>query len=451
MEDGEIPLTLNTKLLLRKLVPTGHYAHNIATLMTGTGLAQAIPIVVSPILTRLYGPESFGIYALYVAIVSIAAVLVTGRYEVAVLLPKQDRDALHVAVLSILLSCSVSALLFLATILFGKPIARWLGAPGVAPWLYWVPASTLLTGVYQSISYWHNRNANYRRLALSRVVQSGSGAASQVTSGYAGSAWMGLIGGQLAGQLLSTISLAYPAYKTDSENLRHINRRRLLLLARKYVSFPKYLTIGHSLNTAASQMPVLILTALFGATTAGFYMLAQRVIAAPVALVAGAAGDVFRQEASAAYVRNGNCLAVYKRTFARLFVIAVPACVAFFFLAPPLFSTIFGAQWVMAGEYAQILTPVLFFTFVLSPLSSTFMIAEKQKLDLYWQVVFFCVSALSLASGFIFTSSTVSVTAFSISYSIMFIVNGVISYTLAAGSNKPTRDGGRRPRRTSTN
>jgi len=103
--------------MLRKLIPQSRYARNVITLMTGTGLAQAIPVAISPILTRLYSPEDFGTFAVYMAVVSIASVLVTGRYELAIMLPKNDRDALHIVVLSAGLSCIISALLLLVVTL----------------------------------------------------------------------------------------------------------------------------------------------------------------------------------------------------------------------------------------------------------------------------------------------------------------------------------------------
>ena len=81
--------------------------------MTGTGLAQAIPIAISPILTRIYTPEEFGVFALYMAIASILTVLVTGRYEMAILLPKKDRDAMSLVALSIALSFFISIILLI--------------------------------------------------------------------------------------------------------------------------------------------------------------------------------------------------------------------------------------------------------------------------------------------------------------------------------------------------
>jgi len=419
--------------VLRGLSFKSGYVRNIATLMTGTALAQAIPIAISPILTRLYSPEEFGIFALYMAIVSIASVAVTGRYEMAILLPKRDGDAFNVVALAMGLSGAVSGLLFLSVMLFNRFFSDLLGAPGLSRWLYWVPASTLLVGVYQSLNYWSNRKGHYRRLAISRVTQSGSSAMVQLGGGYGGSGATGLVGGQLIGQALSSVVLGGLIYKEDHAQVRKIKKLRLIAMARRYSNFPKYLIAAHGINIASSQMPVILLSMLFTTATAGFYTLTQRVMGAPMSLIAGAIGDVFRQEASHSYVQQGNCKDIYWKTFKRLVMIAAPLSVLFFFVAPWVFGFVFGPAWRVSGEYAQILTPVLFFGFVVSPLSAMFMIAEKQRMDLAWQLCFFVAVGGSFFIGHLFSSAKVSLAVFSFAYSAMQVVSGLISYRLAAG------------------
>ena len=82
--------------MIKALKPKSEFARNILTLMTGTAIAQAIPIAISPILTRLYSPEDFGVFALYMGVVSIGGILATGRYEMSVMLPKKDSDAMKI-------------------------------------------------------------------------------------------------------------------------------------------------------------------------------------------------------------------------------------------------------------------------------------------------------------------------------------------------------------------
>lgn len=413
---------------MRNLLPKSAYARNVLTLMTGTSLAQAIPIAISPILTRLYSPEEFGRFALYMAITMIASVLVTGRYELAILLPRQDRDALQITALAIVLSMTISTALLLIVIFLAQPMAVLLGDAALIPWLYWIPASTLLLGIYQSLNYWSNRKAQYKRLAISRTAQSTSVALTQMGSGYAGSGASGLVVGQVAGQVLATSVLARLIWREDQRLIRTLQPLRSLVLAKKYIDFPKYLIAAHGFNSASSQMPVLLLSAFFNTATAGFFTLTQRIIAAPMSLVAGALGDVFRQEASHAYIHQGNCEEIYKRTFKRLLLISIFPFLIFFFVAPDLFSMIFGEQWRVAGEYAKILTPMAFLQFITSPLSAMFLIAEKQRLDLMWQIFLFVLVLISLLVGKFLLSSNLALILFSSSYCIAYIFNGIMTF-----------------------
>jgi O-antigen/teichoic acid export membrane protein len=106
--------------LISKYLPKGSFARNVLTLMTGTTLAQAIPIAVSPILTRLFSPAEFGVFAVYLAIVSVLAILATGRYELAIMVPKKDRDAAALAVAAFMLSLFVSLVILNAWAHIGR-------------------------------------------------------------------------------------------------------------------------------------------------------------------------------------------------------------------------------------------------------------------------------------------------------------------------------------------
>ena len=73
--------------MIKNLKPKSEFSKNVLTLMTGTTIAQAIPIAISPILTRIYSPEDFGVFVLYTAIVSLVTAISTGKYELAIMLP----------------------------------------------------------------------------------------------------------------------------------------------------------------------------------------------------------------------------------------------------------------------------------------------------------------------------------------------------------------------------
>ena len=191
------------------------FARNVLTLVSGATIAQAIPVAIAPILTRLYRPEDFGIFALFASVSGILAVGAAGRYEAAILLPESQREARHVTLLALLVSLLSGALTLMLVIGFNRPLATLLGDPAIAPWLYLVPLSVLLSGIYQALNYWFNRHKQYPALAASKVYQTGSASAGQLLLGIAGSGSAGLILGWVLGQGAAAASLAGRSGKTE--------------------------------------------------------------------------------------------------------------------------------------------------------------------------------------------------------------------------------------------
>ncbi len=420
--------------MLKKFIPKSSYARNVITLMTGTGLAQAIPIAISPILTRLYSPEDFGIFGLYMAIVAIASVLVTGRYELAILLPRNDRDALHIVALAIGLSAAVSALLLVVVLVFNGPITQLLGASDIAPWLYWVPASTVLMGIYTSLNYWSNRKGQYRRLAVSRVVQTSGTSATQLGAAFLRSGPAGLVVGQLTGQLIASSFLARMIYREDQNQIKILRWGRVRALARKYIDLPKYMIAGQLMNTLSGHLPLLLLSVLFGPAVAGLYSLSQRVLVAPSSLIGGAIGDVYRSEASKIYRETGNCFEIFQKTIKKLTAVSILLVLPIFLFGKNIFSVVFGENWSEAGEVASIISIMVFFQSISSPLSQTVLFANKQKLDLVWQSLrlFLAVSSLYIGNYF-FSAYKVALLLFAISFAFLYLLHLLFQYAVAKG------------------
>jgi O-antigen/teichoic acid export membrane protein len=404
--------------MIKRLKPKSEFSRNVLTLMTGTTIAQALPIAAAPILTRLYSPEDFGLFAFYFAIVSILAVLATARYELAIVLPKRKANAYQIVILSWIIAAVVSWFTFLFIWLFESQIVRLLNNPEIANWLYWIPVSIFLMGIYQSLYYWFNREKKYRCMANSRVIQSTTMVMGQVGFGTLSKFLaLGLIFGQLIGQIISTLYMGGKFVK-NTRKVHKPHKFKQIALARRYINFPKFLLLAHTMNAASRQLPSIFFNILFTASVAGFYLLVQRVIGAPMTIIGGAIGDVFRQQASQAYAARGECQAEYKSTLKKLLLISVIPFVIFIFIAPDLFAIIFGAEWRIAGEYAQILTPMFLSQFIASPLSVLFIVAEKQKDDLFMQTIL----VLGIILPFFLVNNVESVLIFiSLNYSLVYL------------------------------
>ncbi|WP_252090520.1 oligosaccharide flippase family protein [Pseudomonas sp. MWU13-3659] len=419
--------------MIKALIPKSSFARNVLTLMTGTTFAQAVPVLVSPVLTRMYSPQEFGVFAFYLALVSILAVLATGRYELAIMVPRRDRSGAAITLLALAVSLVFCVVIFLVVLLFGRDIAKLCNMSDHYQIFYWVPVSVAFMAGYQALNYWCNRIGYYRPMAMARISQSISMSTVQVGAGPLGGGVFGLLGGGVVGHFSAFAFLLLRVRRSDGRVFRRCRAPLLRAVARRYVDFPKYLIVAHSLNMASFQAPVIVLGALFTSSVSGFFMLTQRVVGAPMSIVASAIGDVFRQQAGRMYAEHGQCREIYVGTFKRLLSIAVPAFIVFFLVAPSLFALVFGEQWRVSGDYARVLTPMFFFQFITSPLSSMYMLAQRQRLDLLWQSGLFLLTGLSFVMAFVFDSVEVGLYCYSASYSFMYAVNGVLSYRLAKG------------------
>ena len=126
-------------LNIKRLKPRSEFSRNVLTLLTGTTIAQAIPIAVTPILTRLYTPEEFGLLALFIAITAILGSISNGRYELAIMLPHSDEDAINIAALALLITIVFSIILLVPAVLINAQIAELLGTTDIKVWIYLIP------------------------------------------------------------------------------------------------------------------------------------------------------------------------------------------------------------------------------------------------------------------------------------------------------------------------
>ncbi len=420
--------------MIKKLLPKSQFARNVITLMTGTALAQALPIAITPILTRMYSPEEFGVFAVYMAICSILTVLVTGRYELAIIVPEHDEDAINIMALSIGLSFIISFLLLIIVLFAGSEIVVLLGNDSIAGWLYFVPLTTLVMGCYQSLNYWSNRRSHYKRMAVSRVLQSSVTSTTQIASGFYGFGALGLIISQFLGQLFSAVFLFLNIFKKEKHLIEKINYQKIIENIKKYINYPKYMIPGQLANVGSSNIPQLLFAAFFDATIAGYYSLAQRVLTAPMSLVAGAIGDVFRRQAAEQYIRSGSCLSLFLVTIKKLIVFSFLPVLPVFFYGPEIFSLIFGKEWLAAGEIASVLAVMIFFQTISSPLSQTVLLPNWQKADLIWQAARLVCSIVSLYIGYALEDYKVSIILYVSSFSFLYIVHSIMQYKAAKGN-----------------
>ncbi|WNS74825.1 oligosaccharide flippase family protein [Bacillus sp. DTU_2020_1000418_1_SI_GHA_SEK_038] len=417
------------------------FIKNILTLFTGTAIAQFLPVAITPILTRMYGPNEFGILALYMAIISILSVISTGRYELAIMIPKKDYEAINIAGVAAYINVTISILLFLLLLVFGEKLSSFFGVKALGFWVYFIPLSLVILGFYEIIYYWLNRRKMYKDMSVNKVIQQAGIGTANISIGYVNNG-IGLILGTLIGQLFALLLIVKKLFIKEKDFINKISKKDMVHQAKRFINFPKFFMFAHTLNVSSRNLAQILFSSFFNSVTVGYFTLTQRVLGLPVSLIGSAISDVFRQEASVDLLTKGNCKELYIKTFKLLFLLAIIPFTVLYFISPWLFSFVFGAEWRVAGEYARLMMPMLFFQFITSPLSTLSVILEKNKYEVIWQTALFLSTTSSLVIGYkIFSSIKISIILFTFAYSVMYIIDGLMTYRFAVtGRSENIRD-----------
>lgn len=377
--------------MIKNLKPKSEFSKNVLTLMTGTTIAQAIPIAISPILTRIYSPEDFGVFVLYTAIVSLVTAISTGKYELAIMLPSEKSDAFNIVIFSVLLSIFVSFISFIVIFIFNDKITNLLGNQEISNWLYFIPISIILSSIYQSLNYWNNRNKYYKLMSKTTIVQASSNGTFNISLGMNQYGFSGLILTNILTGLISIIFVLFNSAKYVFL-LKTINKDRMINLIKQYKQFPLHTLPQNLIYQATLQLPIILFKAIFSLSVLGFYSLAYRVIVTPLSVVGNSLGQVYYQKASFLFNTDKEELFLYTRKlFLKLLLFSFLIALLLFNFLPDLFSIIFGHNWKNAGIIAQYLLIYLVYDFALTPFTKLYLVTNNNIFYLKWEIVRFLV------------------------------------------------------------
>lgn len=358
----------------------------------GSSMGQLILILASPILTRLYTPEEFGIFAIYVSIVGLVSSIAAGRYEFAILKPKKYYESLSLLYISIILTTIVSIISFLLILIFEKQLMLLININSKTV-IYLIPISIFITSLYTAFTMWNNKNKNFKLTAYGDTFRSFFISGFQMAFSKLNA---GLIFGQVIGNLVSLLIISKNFFKQDIKKIKYIRFKYILFMIKKYKDFPIY-NMPHMLVTSLKiNGTVILISAIFGNVILGYYSLAMRVLILPISIIGKSISQVYYQKISAMKEESQCINELTMKTIINISLLAIPALVVLYIIAPSLFSFVFGDNWLTVGYYVQALVPYMFFMFLLSAISSIPLVFNKQKQYFIWGIA----EAISVLSVF---------------------------------------------------
>ena len=410
------------------------YFKDTIILTGGVIFAQAVPVLVYPILARLYSPASFGVLSTLTSIVGILSIVATLKYETSILITKSKRLAAEFTIAIQFVALLIIAVFSLFLVLFPNLLPSLLNAPQIKNWLWVCPISAYGLVLFNSFNEWCVRNAYFKSLAINKMINGGTIQVGKLVFSFGAFNSFGLIIGDLLGHVVTGVSCVWRALKMDKESFMHPSILHMKYLLRRYVDCPKYVLPGQLLNKFGWELPVFFTMAFFSAEELGYYSMAMAILVLPASVISRSVRDTFRKKANDIYLKTGNCARFYKKIFLYMSGLSILFFSVLWIIAPQLFSIILGEEWIKSGYYSQLLTPMVAINFITDVGTGMYYIREKMNVLFFRQVMYFLFTLAAMClGGYVFKSIVATLLCLTIGRSLVFILDGFLTYRLAKG------------------
>lgn len=409
------------------------FLKNIIILMSGSTAAQIITMTLSPIITRLYGPEAFGLMGVFNAILGILAPIAALTIPFAIVLPKNDIEAKGLIRLSLYISGVMALIASVLLILFLQPIVQLFQIEEIASFLYLIPIVIIVSGFLQVVEQWLIRTKQFSITAKATILQALVIQGSKVGIGYFSPFASVLI-------ILTVLNQAVKAFfmiiGTGLGGFRNNNssedRVSIIALAKQHKDFFFFRTPQTFIDSVTQSLPILLLSSFFGATSVAFYSIGKTVLYLPTSLIGKSVGDVFYSRISEAANNNESLTKLIQKATLGLIILGFIPFGFVIMFGPWLFSVIFGLEWEQAGEYARWIAFWSFSSFIISPSLKSLPVLRAQAFHLRYTVYSLIIRMIALFFGsYIFSSDLIAVALFGGSSALLNIILILITLNIS--------------------
>lgn len=413
-----------------------NFIANVLKLVSGSVASQVLSILLVPIITRIYSPDDFGIFQLFLSVSGILVIFSTFSYQFAIMLPKTEEDSANVAFLCLILVTLISLLTALAVFFLPQDVEYILNAPGISKYLIYLAPIIFLNGLFFVQNYWLSRKTRFGVIAGSRISNTLSTKVFQLAIPLWNVSPLGLIAGYVAGFGVADIVML-KGVKKDLEIFKKVSLKKMKDVAIRYKSFPLFSSWSTLANTISPQVPTFLLSYFYGTSVVGYYALANQVVNMPMGIVGAAIGQVFFQKISE--VKNGNekgdMKQIVEEVYKKLISTGIFPMLILLILGEEIFTFAFGKNWAVSGTYVRILVPWIFLVYLSSPISTLYTVFEKQGVWLTFSIILLVSRVVALFIGGTYGSPEFALGFFSFTGIVFWLWNNAYLLNLV-GINK---------------
>lgn len=323
---------------------------NALKLSSSNVILYLLPLVVTPILSRLYTPVDFAAWGIFSSVFTLISPIMAGCYDYAIVREQNEKEIPYIGICCLIVSIlTISLLCF---VFYGGKILNiefFIQFPGFQYLVLYLFLHIIIL-IIQNVL---NRTGQYTLYSIGNVITGLSQAILRILFGCLIIIPLGLIAGTVYANIIALIFFLTFVFSSSTKELFRIERFKLLKLKETFIKlkrFPLYDAPGLLLGFSAFSLPIIILSLYYSRADIGYYSLIIQLLLLPMSFIGSALGKVYYQQIS--QCANSEI----KYISLKMVKICVPlACSPLLFLClggSYLIPLFLGSEWDMSAKFA---------------------------------------------------------------------------------------------------
>lgn len=404
------------------------FIKNTSTVLFSSIFVQLIPVLILPVITRTISEELVGIYLSWISISATITILMTMKFDVAIFVASKKSQARNLTKSIFYSSLLIGFLIYILSLFVFNFDFVQEKIGDIERFVNLLILNSVFVSIFTGLNSFQIYCSDFKAYNISRIIQALIINVLVISTIILLSKDVFfIILAHTIGSLFSLISIVIMTKFKISFEKKEIFEN-LKFNFNKFKRFPIYSLPAEFINNLSLNIPYIFILSRFDPIFLGYYTIINKALSAPIGLVGSSMLTVFKEEASIEIRKEKKCNKSYLRILKFLLIVGLPSFVIFYFVAPDLFSIVFSEKYRVAGEIAKIMIPLFLFKFIVSPLSYTLFLMNRQHIDLLWQIVL----SAGIVIIFLFSSDFyIAIKGYVVFYSAMYIINFFITKKLA--------------------
>jgi O-antigen/teichoic acid export membrane protein len=397
------------------------FKSDTSKILSGSVFPQLLPVIISPFLAKVYSPEDLGFFGQVYAILTVAEVIATGKYENAFFYKNSSQRFKDILITNILFTLLSILLLTLLSFIFKFK--------NLNNQTYLILAFITLFNCLSGsilINYLLVQK-KIRVINLIKYCRSIFISLFSLLLGYLRFP-EGMVYGYLIGVCLAVIIALLYLRRDLKIALTGFNLKKYWKVLIDYRDNIIYQMPINFMFNVSLQAPLLLINPEKGIYFLGFYTMSERLIRSPANLVIASISDVYRYKLIHMSDEYETLLDFFKKQLKRLILIGVGPLIIFQLLSRQIVTLLFGVKWLPMSLIIKYLSLMFFFRLLSTPFAVIYIIVNKQRINFYWQIFLLVITCVGIYIGVLKNDFFLSIKLYSIAFCFSYFLYLIITY-----------------------